>query len=66
MTDEKREAERSDLYAVKDAADGTCTCPVQVTAIKSEMTLKQYKRLACAACQASACLGWLMEIADGV
>lgn len=59
-----REPERSDLYAVKDMAEGPCTCPVQVQAIKSEMTFKQFKRLACKACQAKANLEWLVELSE--
>lgn len=59
-----REPERQDLYAVKDVAEGVCTCPVNVRATKSELTFAQFKRVACELCQAKACLEWLMEIAD--
>jgi hypothetical protein len=65
MSEDKREATRDDLYAVKDIAEGKCVCPVQVLAVKSELTLKQFKRVACKACQAKASLTWLMELSEG-
>lgn len=64
MPKRKREPERADLYAVKDAAERPCACPPNVLATKCELTLAQFKRVVCAACQALACLEWVMEIAD--
>lgn len=61
-----REAERSDLYAVKDIAEGKCTCPVEVQAIKSELKASQYKRLACRACRARRVLEDLVELSEEV
>lgn len=59
-----REAERSDLYAVKDAAERKCTCDVAAKAIRSELTFKEFKRLLCKACRAAACLTWLVELSE--
>lgn len=60
----KREPERADLYAAKDVAALSCVCPVHVQATRSELTFKQFRRVACKPCQAKACLEWLMEIGD--
>jgi hypothetical protein len=62
--DAKREPERPDLYAVKDVAEGVCTCPVGVLATKSELTFAQFKHVVCKACQAKACCEWVMEISE--
>lgn len=61
---EKREAERSDLYAVKDVAERACRCLVELQAIKSDLKPREFKRLVCKPCQATYVLGWLIEIAD--
>jgi hypothetical protein len=55
---------RADLYAVKDMVDGPCTCPVSVQATRSELTLAQFKRVACKACQARAAVGWVGELSE--
>ena len=59
-----REAETHDFHGARDAADAPCVCPVEVRAIRSEMTLRQTKRLACKSCQARAVLEWLVELGE--
>ena len=60
----KREPDASDLYAVKDLAEGKCVCPAEVLAIKSELKAAQWKRLACRPCRARRVLGELVELSE--
>lgn len=64
MSEPAREATRDDLYAVKDIAEGGCTCPVEVEAIKSDLKPKEFKRLACKPCRARRVLVELVELSE--